>query len=70
MKILGQDFKRELLEKKKGILLDAANLGKEQQTFLRAEFEQNFILESKTTPDGVVKDVIQLLYNKKLFNSY
>ena len=50
--------------------MDAANLDEEQQIILRAEFEQNLILELKTTRDGAVKDVIQLLYNKGWFDSF
>ena len=62
LNLLEQDIENKMLEKK-DILLDAANLDKEQQTILRTEFEGNFILELKTMRDGTVKDVIQPLYN-------
>ena len=62
MNLLEQDIENKMLEKKE-ILLDAANLDKEQQTILRTEFERNFILELKTMRDRTVKDVIQPLYN-------
>ena len=45
LKYLEQDIKNKLLEKKK-ILLEAANLDKEQQTILRNHLERN-ILQSQ-----------------------
>ena len=46
-----------MLEERKEILLDAANLVKEQQIILPTEFERKLTLEVKTTRDGAVKDV-------------
>ena len=72
-----QDIKNRLLEKKKEILLDAANLDKEQQTILRNHFERNLmqsqqscILELEKSKNQAFKDVIQLLYNTRLFDSF
>ena len=77
MEYLEQDIKNKLLEKKKEILLDAANLDKEQQTILRNHFERNLmrsqqscILELKNCKKEAVKDVIQLLYNERLLDSF
>ena len=77
MKYSEQDTKNNLLEKKTKILLDAANLNKEQQTVLRNHFErnllqsqQNCVLELEKSKKLAVKDVIQLFYNKGLFDSF
>ena len=70
LKILEQDFEKRLLKNEKEFLLDAANLDKEQQITLRTELERNLIIELRTTRDGAVKDVIQLLYNEVLFDSF
>ena len=43
LKYLEQDIENKLLEKKKEILLDAANLDKEKQTILRSDFERNLM---------------------------
>ena len=70
MKYLEQDVTNKLLEKKKEIFLDAANLDKEQQVLLRNHFERNQILELENSKNQAVKVTIQLLYNKGLFDSF
>ena len=57
-------------KKKKEIILDAAKLVEEQQTILRNHFERNLISELENCKNQAVKDVIQLLYNKRLFDSF
>ena len=70
LKYLEQDVKNKFLEKKKEIILDAAKLVEEQQTILRNHFERNFISELEKCKNQTVKDTIQLLYNKGLFDSF
>ena len=62
-------YRKKMLEKKKEILLDAANLVKEQQIILPTEFERKLTLEVKTTRDGAVKDVT-IIFKKGLFDSF
>ena len=70
LKYLEQDIKNKFLEKKKEISLDAAKLVEEQQTILRNHFERNLISELEKCKNQAVKDTIQLLYNKGLFDSF
>ena len=70
LKYLEQDIKNKLLEKKKEIILDAAKFVEEQQTILRNSFERNLISELEKSKNQAVKDVIQLLYSKGLFDSF
>ena len=70
LKYLEQDIKNEFLEKKKEIILNAAKLVEEQQTISRNHFERNLILELEKCKNQAVKDTIQLLYNKGLFDSF
>ena len=70
LKYLEQDVKNKFLEKKKEIILDAAKLVEEQQTILRNHFERNLISELEKRKKQTIKDVIQLLYNKGLFDSF
>ena len=70
LKYLEQDVKNNFLEKKKEIILDAAKLVEEQQTILRNHFERNLISELEKCKNQAVKDTIQLLYNKGLFDSF
>ena len=70
LKYSEQDIKNKFLEKKKEIILDAAKLVEEQQTILRNHFERNLISELEKCKNQAVKDVIQLLYNKGLFDSF
>ena len=70
LKYLEQYVKRKFFEKKKEILLDAAKLVEEQQTILRNHFERNLISELEKCKNQAVKDTIQLLYNKRLFDSF
>ena len=71
LKYLEQDVKNKSLEKKKEIILDAAKLVEEQQTILRNHFERNLFSElEKCKKNQTVKDTIQLLYNKGLFDSF
>ena len=69
LKYLEQDIKNKFLEKKE-IILDAAKLVEEQQTILRNHFERNLISELEKCKNQAVKDTIQLLYNKGLFDSF
>ena len=50
--------------------MDAAKLVEEQQTILRNQFERNLISELVKCKNQTVKDTIQLLYNKGLFDSF
>ena len=50
--------------------MDAAKLVEEQQTILRNHFERNLISELENSKNEAVKDTIQLLYNKGLFDSF
>ena len=70
LKYLEQDVKNKFLEKKKEIILDAAKLVEKQQTILRNHFERNLISELEKCKNQAVKDTIQLLYNKGLFDSF
>ena len=70
LKYLEQDVKNKFLEKKKEIFLDAAKLVEEQQTILRNQFERNLISELEKCKNQAVKDTIQLLYHKGLFDSF
>ena len=70
LKFLEQDVEKSFLEKKKEIILDAAKLVEEQQTILRNNFERNLISELEKCKNQAVKDTIQLLYNKGLFDSF
>ena len=70
LKYLEQDVKNKFLEKKKEIILDAAKLVEEQQTILRNHFERKLISELEKCKNQAVKDTIQLLYNKGLFDSF
>ena len=70
LKYLEQDVKNKFLEKKKEIISDAAKLVEEQQTILRNHFERNLISELEKCKNQTIKDVIHLLYNKGLFDSF
>ena len=70
LKYLEQDVKNKFLEKKKEKILDAAKLVEEQQTILCNHFERNLISELEKCKNQTVKDTIQLLYNKGLFDSF
>ena len=70
LKYSEQVVKNKFLEKKKEIILDAAKLVEEQQTILRNHFERNSISELEKCKNQAVKDTIQLLYNKGLFDSF
>ena len=70
LKYLEQDVKNKFLERKKEIILDAAKLVEEQQTILPNHFERNLISELEKCKNQAVKDTIQLLYNKGLFDSF
>ena len=69
LKYLEKDVKNKFLEKKE-IILDAAKLVEEQQTILRNHFERTLISELEKCKNQAVKDTIQLLYNKGLFDSF
>ena len=68
LKYLEQDFKNKLLEKKKVIISEGVKQPNEQQVILRNHFERNLILELEKSKNQAVKDTIQLLYNKGLFD--
>ena len=65
-----QDIKNKLPEKKKEIILDAAKEVEEQQVILRNHFERNLILDLEKSKNQAVKNVIQFIYNKGLFDSF
>ena len=69
LKYLEQNVKNKFLGKKEKIL-DAAKLVEEQQTILRNHFERNHISELEKSKNQAVKDTIQSLYNKGLFDSF
>ena len=70
LKYLEQDVKNKFLGENKEIILDAAKLVEEQQTILRNHFERNLFSELENCKKRTIKDVIQLLYNKGLFDSF
>ena len=47
-----------------------AKFVEEQQTILRNSFERNLLSELEKSKNQAVKDVIQLLYSKGLFDSF
>ena len=70
LKYLEQDIKNKLLEKKKEIISEAVKQANEQQVILRNHFERNIFVELEKCKKQTIKDVIQLLYNKGLFDSF
>ena len=70
LKYLEQDIKNKLLEKKKEIISEAVKQANEQQVILRNHFERNIFVELEKCKNQAVKDTIQLLYNKGLFDSF
>ena len=70
LKYLEQDIKIKLLEKKKEIISEAVKQANEQQVILRNHFERNIFVELEKCKKQTIKDVIQLLYNKGLFDSF
>ena len=70
LKYLEQDIKNKLLEKKKEIISEAVKQANEQQVILRNHFERNIFVELDNCKNQTVKDTIQLLYNKGLFDSF
>ena len=70
LKYLEQDIKNKLLEKKKEIISEAVKQVNEQQIILRNHFERNIFVELEKCKKQTIKDVIQLLYNKGLFDSF
>ena len=69
LKYLEQDIKKKLLETKKKNS-EAVKQANEQQTILRNHLERNLISELEKSKNQAVKDTIQLLYNKRLFDSF
>ena len=70
LKYLEQDIKNKSLEKKKEIISEAVKQTNEQQVILRNHFARNLISELEKSKNQAVKDTIQLLYNKGLFDSF
>ena len=70
MKNLEQDIKNNLSEKKKVTIPEAVKQANEQQVLLRSHFERNIIVGLEECKNQAVKDNIQLLYNKGLFNLF
>ena len=70
LKHLEQETKTKLLEKKKEIISEAVKQANEQQVILRNHFERNIFVELEKCENQAVKDTIQLLYNKGLFDSF
>ena len=69
LKYLEQDIKNKLLEKKKEIISEAVEQANEQ-VILRNHFERYIFVELEKCKKQTIKDVIQLLYNKGLFDSF
>ena len=69
LKYLEQDIKNKLLEKKKEIISEAVKQANEQLVISRNHFERNIFVELEKCKNQAVKDTIQLLYNKGLFDS-
>ena len=61
---------KKLLEKRKEIISEAVKQAHEQQAFLRNHFERNIFVELEKCKNQAVKDTIQLLYNKGLFDLF
>ena len=70
MKYLEQDIKNKLTEKKKEIISEAVKQANEQQVISHNHFERNIFVELEKCKNQAVKDTIQLLYNKGLFDSF
>ena len=70
LKYLEHDIKNKLLEKKKEIISEAVKQVNEQQVILRNHFERNIFVELEKCKNQAVKDTIQLIYNKGLFDSF
>ena len=70
LKYLEQDIKNKVLEKKKEIISEAVKQTNEQQVILRNHFERNIFVELEKCKKQTIKGVIQLLYNKGLFDSF
>ena len=70
LKYLEQDVKNKFLEKKKEIISEAVKQANEEQVILRNHFERNIFVELEKCKNQAVKDTIQLLYNKGLFDSF
>ena len=68
LKYLEQDIKKKILEKKKEIISEAVKQANEQQVIFRNHFERNIFVELEKCKNQAVKDTIQLLYNKGLFD--
>ena len=69
MKYLEQDIKNKS-EKKKEIISEAVKQANEQQVISHNHFERNIFVELEKCKNQAVKDTIQLLYNKGLFDSF
>ena len=70
LKYLEQDIKNKIIEKKKEIISEAVKQVNEQQVILRNHFERNIFVELEKCKNQAVKDTIQLLCNKGLFDSF
>ena len=66
---LEQGYKNKLLEKKREIVLEAAKVVQEQQMKQCNHVDRNLKIRIEKCTDEAVKDVIQILYNKGLFDS-
>ena len=69
-KYLEQDSKNKLQEQRKEIILEATNIIEERSRVERNKFEKQLITELSTCKTEAIKDTIQILYNKGLFDSY
>ena len=70
LKFLEQDIKNQFSEKKKEIISEAVKQANEEQVILSNHFERNIFVELENCKNQTVKDTIQLLYNKGLFDSF
>ena len=69
-KYLEQESKNKLQEQRKEIILEATNIIEERSRVERNKFEKQLITELSTCKTEAIKDTIQILYNKGLFDSY
>ena len=70
LEFLEQDIKNKFLEKKKESISETVKQVNEQQVILRSHLERNNFVELEKSKNQAVKDTIQLLYNKGLFDSF
>ena len=70
LKYLEQESKNKLLEQRKEIILEATKIIEERERIKRNEFQKQMIDQLQTCRTEAVRDVIQLLYQKGLFDNF